>query len=151
MADRSDLTGLGLAAVERAAQPPGRRTAHGFHRIPEIGGGGLIRDIAQLTIQGAVADANAYLAGKVKTRARFDRVADLVEGFETPFGLELLSTVHWVAKQERAMTADAVIARTYAWNERKRQFTPGQIKLALQVLAVKDWISDDMRRHATTE
>ena len=35
-------------------------------------------------VPGAVADANAYLEGKVKTRARFDRVADLVEGSRLP-------------------------------------------------------------------
>ena len=28
----------------------------------------------------------------------FDKVADLVEGFESAFRLELLSTVHWIVK-----------------------------------------------------
>jgi hypothetical protein len=36
------------------------------------------------------------LANDADTRARFARVARLIEGFETPFGMELLATVHWV-------------------------------------------------------
>jgi hypothetical protein len=50
-------------------------------------------------------------------------VADLVEGFETPFGLELLSTVHWVIHNEGARTPANVIATTHAWGERKRHFS----------------------------
>jgi len=91
-------------------------------------------------VPGAVPDARAFLAGDEAARTRFDRVADLVEGFETPFGLELLSTVHWVATRNAASSADDVIAGTYAWNERKRQFSPRQILLALQVLSAKGWI-----------
>jgi O-acetyl-ADP-ribose deacetylase (regulator of RNase III) len=91
-------------------------------------------------VPGAVRDAEAFLAQHTETRARFDRVADLVEGFETPFGLELLSTVHWVAAREDATRLDEAIACTYAWNERKMRFSPGQIKLALDVLATKGWL-----------
>ena len=73
------------------------------------------------------------------TRARSDRVADLVQGFETPFGLELLSTVHWVVTWEGARTADDVLAQTYAWGDRKRRFSERQVCLALDVLAKKGW------------
>ncbi len=91
-------------------------------------------------VPGAVPDARAFLGGDEAASARFDRVADLVEGFETPFGLELLSAVHWVATRNAARSTEDVIARTYAWNERKRQFSPRQIRLALQVLSAKGWI-----------
>jgi O-acetyl-ADP-ribose deacetylase (regulator of RNase III) len=37
-----------------------------------------------------------------KTYERFDRVVKVIEGFETPFGMELLSTVQWIAKYEGA-------------------------------------------------
>ena len=92
-------------------------------------------------VPGAIEDATAFLESHPETRARFDRVVDLVEGFESSFGLELLSTVHWVVTREEARTVDAAVQRTYAWNERKKQFFPRQIKLALDVLAKKDWIS----------
>src|SRR3990172_4360832 len=45
----------------------------------------------------AAAEAEQYLQEHADTRARFDRVAQLIEGYETPYGMELLSTVHWVA------------------------------------------------------
>ncbi len=91
-------------------------------------------------VPGAVADADAYLAGHPDTSGRLERVANLVEGFETPFGLELLSTVHWVATRDQLKTAEDVIPRTYAWGDRKRQFTEDQIRLAFEVLSEKGWV-----------
>lgn len=92
-------------------------------------------------VPGAVEDAERFLADHPATHARFERVASLVEGFETPFGLELLSTVHWVAAHGAARDPDSVIADTYAWNERKKQFSERQIRLAFDVLEKKDWLS----------
>lgn len=68
------------------------------------------------------------------------RRSDVVRGFGTPFGLKLLSTVHWIAHQGGAKSLDAVVAETYAWGERKRRFTPEQIALALDVLTIKGWL-----------
>jgi hypothetical protein len=73
--------------------------------------------------------------------SRFDKVSALVEGFESPFGLELLSTVHWVLKNEVVNTVEDVVQHTYAWNERKRQFIPRQIALAVGVLSSKSWVT----------
>jgi hypothetical protein len=92
-------------------------------------------------VPGAARDAAEFLEHHPETVARFDRVADLVDGFETPFGLELLSTVHWVATREGATTTDKAVAATYAWSERKRQFTRRQIELAFNVLQSKGWIA----------
>lgn len=97
----------------------------------------------QLTlVPGALEDARSFLKDKTKTQSRFEKVSSLVDGFETPFGLELLSTVHWVVNKERARTLNDVIGLTYAWNVRKRQFSPRQIELALDVLASKNWIEE---------
>ncbi len=92
-------------------------------------------------VPGAAEDAEALLAADAETRARFERVAELVEGFETPFGLELLATVHWVMTRQGAASLDEVIERTYAWNERKRQFTPRQIGIAVDCLRRKGWVN----------
>ena len=92
-------------------------------------------------VPGAIEDATAFLSSHPKTRARFDRVVDLVEGFESSFGLELLSTVHWVVNGEKARTLDEIVRKTYAWNDRKKQFSVGQIHLAVDVLAKKGWIT----------
>lgn len=99
-------------------------------------------------IPGAVADAEAWLATAPEMQARLDRVSDLVEGFETPFGLELLSTVHWVATQENARTPAAATRAVYAWNTRKRRFSPDQIKLALDVLDEKGWLTPTAGKNA---
>ena len=88
----------------------------------------------------AVTDAQNFLKEHPDTRTRFDKVAELIEGFESPFGLELLSTVHWVLKNEPVDTGNTVVDRVYAWHDRKRQFTPRQIALAADVLSSKGWI-----------
>jgi len=85
-------------------------------------------------IPGAIEEASTFLQQHPDTLAHSDKVAKLVDGFESPFGLELLSTVHWVMKNESADSIDEVIKSTYAWNDRKRQFTPRQIALAADVI-----------------
>lgn len=93
-------------------------------------------------VPGALEDASTFLKMKTDTQAHLEKVSDLVEGFESPFGLELLSTVHWIASKERARCADDVVGRTYAWNDRKRQFSRRQIVLAVDVLSRKSWIEN---------
>ena len=90
-------------------------------------------------LPGAVADASSFLVAHPQTRARFDRVVTLIEGFESSFGLELLATVHWVVVQEGAASADDVVRLIHAWGNRKRRYTPRQIHIALDVLSRKGW------------
>jgi O-acetyl-ADP-ribose deacetylase (regulator of RNase III) len=90
-------------------------------------------------VPGALDDANAFLMNEADTQARVARVCDLVEGFESPFGLELLSTVHWVVSKEQARTVSEVVAQTHAWNDRKKQFSLRQIALAVDVMSRKGW------------
>ena len=47
-------------------------------------------------VPGALEMAEATLDSAPSTRERFARVVDLVSGFESPHGLELLATVHWL-------------------------------------------------------
>lgn len=91
-------------------------------------------------VPGAVEDATAALERFSETRTRFDRVADLVQGFESPFGLELLSTVHWILDGDGAPAREDLVALTHAWNDRKKQFSPRQIELAADVLTGKGWV-----------
>ena len=93
-------------------------------------------------VPGATLAAEKFLCGRDETRSRLERVANLVEGFETPFGLELLSTVHWVQDQEPARPTPEIIARTYAWGPRKHQFSRRQIQLAIDVLTNKGWAAN---------
>lgn len=91
-------------------------------------------------LPGAFEAAMAVLDKQPETSARFERVVDLVDGFETPFGMELLSTVHWVAKHEGARSADEAVAAAHRWNDRKQQFTPKQIATAWHTLDAKSWL-----------
>ncbi len=95
-------------------------------------------------LPGAVEEAEAFLASRQDSSARLQRVADLIEGFETPYGMELLSTVHWVARHQkpRATNADEAVAAVHAWSDRKRQmFRPDHIRIAWQRLQEQDWLS----------
>ena len=107
--------------------------------ISGYGDGGDKPDKVLKLKPGAVEEARALLERTDDTRTRFDRVADLVNGFESAFGLELLSTVHWVIEKQAPASRDDLISLTYAWNERKKQFSPRQIMLAADVLKEKDW------------
>lgn len=111
------------------------------HLVSGYADGGDAPDKQLKLVPGAVEDATVFLQQHPDTRARFDKVSALVEGFESPFGLELLSTVHWVMNNEAVNSVEDVVQHTYAWNERKRQFTPRQIALAVEVLANKGWVA----------
>lgn len=111
------------------------------HYVSGYADGGDAPDKRLNLVPGAVEEASAFLDNHGDTRERFDRVTDLVEGFETPFGLELLSTVHWVMKHETPDGLQDIIERTYAWGERKRQFSPRQIGIAVDTLARKGWVN----------
>lgn len=74
--------------------------------------------------EGALEEAQAYLAAQDTDSGaedRINRVANLIDGFETPYGLELLATVHWVVTREHAATVDEAIAKVHQWNDRKRR------------------------------
>ncbi len=88
----------------------------------------------------AVEAAEQFLATHPETLQRFDQVVNLIEGFETPLGMELLATVHWVAAREGAQTLPVAIDKTYAWNERKRAFSEKHIGIAWNVLQRKGWL-----------
>ncbi|WP_339776820.1 macro domain-containing protein [uncultured Thalassospira sp.] len=116
------------------------RTIEG-HLISGYADGGDDPSKAIELVPGASKDAIEFLADKEETQERFDKVANLVDGFETPYGLELLSTVHWVIQQENSRTLDDVISRIYQWNDMKRKFTTRQIELAHHVLHKKGWLN----------
>src|SRR5690606_17573428 len=69
----------------------------------------------------AAAEAEAFLHSTKASQERLDRVAALIEGFETPFGMELLSTVHWIAMGDggAATSGEEAVRAVHAWNVRK--------------------------------
>ena len=96
-------------------------------------------------LPGAEAEARAFLAQARAGAAEDDRLARmlaLIEGFESPYGLELLASVHWVAANEDARTLDAAIERIHAWTERKQRQMPREhIAVAWQRLDDLGWLT----------
>ena len=109
------------------------------HFISGYADGGDSPDKLLELVPGAAEIAAEVLRRSRGTRERFDRVADLVDEFESAFGLELLSTVHWALVHDAPGVRDDLVTRTYALNERKRRFSPRQIGLAAEVLTDKGW------------
>jgi O-acetyl-ADP-ribose deacetylase (regulator of RNase III) len=89
---------------------------------------------------GAAERALAFLRDHPATLSRFERVLDLIDGFESPSGMELLATVHWVARTEGAGSATDAIRKVHEWNPRKQRIDPRQIELAWNTLAAKGWL-----------
>ena len=92
-------------------------------------------------VDGAVEKANAFLNESLETKKRIDRVAVLVDGYESPLGLELLATVHWIASQNPSILLDRLVELAYQWGNRKKQFSPRQLEIALQTLRELRWLS----------
>jgi O-acetyl-ADP-ribose deacetylase (regulator of RNase III) len=92
----------------------------------------------------AAKEADLYLSQHPLPIARVNRVSDLIQGFETPYGMELLSSVHWVCihGKPKATTPEKVIESVHGWNERKQKmFRPEHIRIAYQRLRELAWIA----------
>ncbi len=109
------------------------------HLVSGYADGGDIPGKQLELVPGAVSEAEEFLLKNNETHERFERVSRLVEGFESPVGLELLATVHWLIRNEDVSSAEEAVDKTYAWNERKRRFTPRQITLAYDRLTTCGW------------
>lgn len=69
----------------------------------------------------------------VEEKQRLEQLSKLIEGFESPFGLELLATVHW-AKKELGVSASLSSVEGYVhnWSARKNELmTRNQIETGL--------------------
>lgn len=83
------------------------------HLISGYADGGDQPDKELQLIPGAVEEAEKFLQSHPDTLKRFDQVSKLVAGFESPFGLALLATTHWVIKHESAQSQEAIEAQIY--------------------------------------
>lgn len=82
-----------------------------------------------------VEQAETFLQDHSQTRHHLDRVANLIAGFETPYGMELLATVHWVATCEGAKNVDEATTLVHQWSDRKMSIFPRRhVELAWKVL-----------------
>ena len=124
--------------------------AHNLNNVLEILEGHFIRgygdnqqpDVEVKLLAGAIEKANSFLNNYSNELYRLNKVSDLVDGFETPYGLELLSSVHWIAAHDKtASNVNEAIHQIHKWSERKRNlFRKDHIKIAWQRLESEEWI-----------
>jgi O-acetyl-ADP-ribose deacetylase (regulator of RNase III) len=92
----------------------------------------------------AAEEAEEFLKNRTATLERLQRVSELIEGFETPYGMELLSSVHWVGTHEYGearMDPELATRQVLDWNEHKRKsFRPDHIRIAWERLKEKSWL-----------
>jgi O-acetyl-ADP-ribose deacetylase (regulator of RNase III) len=93
---------------------------------------------ALLTLDRQLMEEVKYFADQnfePEEKARIEKVTRLIEGFESPLGLELLATVHWAMRETQSSNLDTVHTYIENWNNRKRQLMAKSIvNIALERL-----------------
>lgn len=88
--------------------------------------------------------AQNFLKAQPEAQQHLEKVSNLIYGFETPYGMEMLATVHWVATKDDnpAQDSEQAILRVHEWNERKHNlFKPQHIRKAWQRLEEQNWLN----------
>ncbi len=89
---------------------------------------------------------NIYLDSVAKKR--LEQVSELINGFEDPYGMESLSSIHWVTKENLQAAEDpkVAIALVHDWSDRKRQiFKPHHLRNAWQRLKEQGWFNQPVK------
>ncbi|WOD36915.1 macro domain-containing protein [Nodosilinea sp. E11] len=87
--------------------------------------------------------AQRFLAESQKADPYLNRVSQLIEGFETPYGLEMLATLHWIAQEDpqAAVDCEIAIARVQEWSDRKKNLFKSQhLAMAWSHLKAQGWL-----------
>lgn len=139
--------GLKLAFVKNQYGPYSEQLRHALNRmeghfIRGLGDGVVDAEIEPL--EDALTEAEQFVAesGHAELARHVERVANLIEGFQSPYGMELLATVHWVATREpNAHSLDQAISAVHAWNERKAKIMqPAHVRAAWSRLEAQGWL-----------
>lgn len=107
-------------------------------------------------MHGSEDEAIFHLEGQLSTHDRMERVAQLIEGFEDPFGMELLGSVHWVmmSHPDAAKSLSVAITCVRQWNDRKsRMMRDEHIAKAWTRLKEQRWDTESrsaLRLRSTT-
>lgn len=77
-------------------------------------------------LDGAIEEAEQFLNKHPKTKPYLNKVSELIYGFETPYDMELLSTVCWVLKENASKATDKafIVQSVQHWNDRKKKMFP---------------------------
>lgn len=90
---------------------------------------------------GAAKLADSFLKDHLEDPEPIERTEQVVAGFESRYGMELLSTVHWVASREGAEDFDSALKAVHGWNQHKKYgFAEEHIRTAWKHLLEEGWI-----------
>ena len=111
------------------------------HYIRGYSDGGDQPDKEITLVPGAVDAAEDVMKSATETHRRYGRVSEVTDGFETPFGLELLATVHWVVTRNSTRELAEVCQAVWTWGAHKKKFTKRHISIGLDRLASQGWLA----------
>ncbi len=95
-------------------------------------------------LEGAYEAAEKFLDDHPETTARLQTVAKLLDGWETPYSLELLATTHWALTKARPVLQSRTEVCMYVagWTPRKaRLFKPTQVNRAIDWLVGQGFVT----------
>ncbi len=96
-------------------------------------------------LPGSVDAADTFLKGDASAWENLARVRKLIDGFENPYGMELLATVHWIVKEcpEAADNVEIAVGKIRSWSARKRElFSAEDVRTAWRKLKEERWLQD---------
>ena len=134
---------LGLQFEKHLYGPYSEQLRHALNRmeghfIVGMGDGSVDSEIEPAP--DALREADEFLAanGDAEIDVRLARLQTLIDGFQSPYGMELLATVHWVAEHEAGVSSpEAALRAIGEWNLRKKR-----IMQAAHVQAAWDRLKD---------
>jgi O-acetyl-ADP-ribose deacetylase (regulator of RNase III) len=98
----------------------------------------------------AASEASTFLAGDTEAVAQLDEVFNLIAGFETPYFMELLATVHFVASENPLARTDVEIAGELvrSWSPRKAGlFGQDHVEACWNRLNTSGWLAGVVGPH----
>ncbi len=128
--------------------------AHNLNKVLERLEGHFIRgygdsqkpDAELYLLPQAISEANKFLQSEPDSLNRLQMVSTLIDGFETPYGMELLASIHWLAVHENptVVNAQQAVIGIQRWNQRKQKmFQPGHVQVAWQRLSNERFVATE--------
>lgn len=145
---------LKLSFVKHQYGPYSEALRHALNRmeghfIRGLGDGVVEAEIEP--VEDALAEAEEFVkaSGHAALEKHVERVARLIEDFQSPYGMELLATVHWVATRETGVrTFEQVLEAVKSWNERKANIMQdAHLHAAWDRLVAQRWLPREDTRH----
>lgn len=145
---------LKLSFVKHQYGPYSEELRHALNRmeghfIRGLGDGVVEAEIEPVADALAEAEEFVNASGHAALAKHVERVAGLIEGFQSPYGMELLATVHWVATREAGVrTFEQVLGAVKSWNERKASIMQdAHLRAAWDRLLEQRWLPSREAQH----